>query len=173
MRYLEKYCSLSVTALKKNGVLRMGERSSCRLAWEFNGRPVADCIATIDLQGPPRVVLSYRFNGVKDTQYISMIFRASNLGTGGYYLFVCPATGKPSRKLYLNDGRFVCREAVGAPYRSQADNYLYKKYKAAYRLQKLYALEDMAGRRRVEYAGRPTAYARQLARAAKIAGQVS
>ncbi len=171
MRYLEKYCSFSVADLKAAGLLERGKRTSCELRWEYAGRPVSSCTVTADLQGPPRLVLSFVREGVEGRAYIPLVFIPSNLKRGGYYLFICPEQGKTCRKLYLYKGCFVCRQAVGAAYRSQAENYMYRKYRSAYMLTKYNALEDQ--RRRRTYAGKPTTYARKLARAAKMAGLVS
>lgn len=59
-----------------------------------------------------KVTLSYNTNGKSITYDVGIEQKASNLGKGFFYYFVCTATGLKCRKLYLYDGYFVHRKAI-------------------------------------------------------------
>lgn len=111
---------LNISDFKKFGYLKMNECKTGVLTWSKNEVKTNSISVYLNTIDNPYLELSYSNN---ENNYKYKIFfetSLSNLGKGIIWYFVCPRTGKRCRKLYLNKGIFVNREAiVGAMYESQ------------------------------------------------------
>jgi hypothetical protein len=57
------------------------------------------------------IILNYKYNGEPINYRVNLISKPSNLGKGKIWFFICPRTGKYCRKLHLQRGYFLHREA--------------------------------------------------------------
>lgn len=58
------------------------------------------------------IIFDYKCSGEQKRYKVNLECKVSNLGKGVIWFFVCPSTGKPCRKLYLNSGYFLHRTAL-------------------------------------------------------------
>jgi hypothetical protein len=96
------------------------QRETARIRYTIS-RPVDDREATLHLE--------YVFSGDRRDYKIRMISIPSNLGKGLVWYFICPATFKKCRRLYLlgGQGYFLHREAYsGILYESQKQSKYYR-----------------------------------------------
>lgn len=108
---------LSVSDLKRAGLLRPGEYTEGGFYWRRDGREFASMYVASDLRYSfPSVRFVYVYNGpggVREMDCLTFLqFRPSGRGLGGFYVFVCPVSHQPCRKLYLRGGKFVSRHAL-------------------------------------------------------------
>lgn len=91
--------------------------------WTQGGREVSCIAIATDTRGEiPTVRFVYNYNGSLVDYTAPLRFQPSNLNRGGFYMFVCPVTGRTCRKLYLVGGRFVSRFAFRALYDKQTQS---------------------------------------------------
>lgn len=115
MEKIEGFRRLSMHDLKRLGMLRDGFNGS--IYWTSGGEKVASIGLFVRLSGDaPTAVLHYTLTGTgeKVADAVKLCHLKSNLPdrTGGYWMFVCPVTGRPCRMLYLHDGHFKSRKAL-------------------------------------------------------------
>ena len=161
-RFMGDLLALSITDLKRAGYIVPGEYRTGPITWERGGRVVASMAVAVDT-APGRVpFIRFVFNhkGTPADYTAALRFTPSNLNRGGYYMFVCPVTGRSCRKLYFVGGRFISRFAFRAMYavqgQSTADRY-------ADALERVEQARKEPGRR-LMYAGKPTRYALRVQR---------
>ena len=117
---VEELLAVSITALKRLGYIRPAAYCCGVLEWKQGEHVTARAGVAVDTRGEvPTVRFSYTCNGFPVDYTAPLRFTPSNLNRGGYYLFVCPVTGRACRKLYLVGGRFVSRFAFRALYDKQ------------------------------------------------------
>ena len=105
--YLRRF---SVHDLKRLGMLR--DRYNGSMQWTQNGEKVASIGLRVRLTGDePAVLVQYTLTETEEavSDWIKLHFQPSNLPnmTGGYWMFICPATDTVCRVLYLYKGHFV------------------------------------------------------------------
>lgn len=112
-------CSyINITFLRSNGYLDLNTSISGTIRWSINGIVTSSVSIVSFMYGEnPYIKLSYVYNRSQQVEYkIYLRCKASNLGKGKVWFFICPVTHKLCRKLY-NEGRyFVHREALSNAY---------------------------------------------------------
>jgi len=117
---IEELLAVSITDLKRLGLLVPGAVRGGSLTWNRRGRTVASVSVITDTAGEiPTIRFQYTCNGSPVDYSTPLRFSPSNLNRGGFYYFVCPVTGRYCRKMYLVSGRFVSRFAFRALYDKQ------------------------------------------------------
>lgn len=117
---IEEILQLSITDLKRLGMLRPAAYQYNTIEWTRGGKKAASIAIATDTRGEiPTVRFIYNYNGSPVDYTAPLRFTPSNLNRGGFYMFVCPVTGRTCRKLYLVGGRFVSRFAFRALYDKQ------------------------------------------------------
>lgn len=117
---IEEMLQLSITDLKRLGMLQPGAYQYTPVNWRRGGCETASIAVATDTRGEIATVrFVYDYNGTPVDYTAPLRFAPSNLNRGGYYYFVCPVTGRSCRKLYLVGGRFVSRFAFRALYDKQ------------------------------------------------------
>ncbi len=116
---VEDFLSLPLPECKKKGYFRENSQTYGTITWKRNDTVLLVAQLTTTLFGRnPCAVLEYEGR----EQYVRLKFCQSNLpgsaGSSGHYSFICPVTGKGCRILYYDGTRFVGRDALGVPYRS-------------------------------------------------------
>lgn len=168
---IEDYLTLTVTECKRMGYFVPNAKVTGVVRWTRNGEKAAEIGFGTNLTGIPVAVLSYSYNGQPIDATIPLRFHHSNLTpnasgtTHGYYYFVCPVTGRSCRKLYLVDGYFVSRYAMGVPYARQNESRCQRSGLLAY-LSAFHKLDELTAQRyrRITYRGKLTPYGRKLER---------
>lgn len=164
---IEHLLSLSVTALKRIGLLAPRTRTTGQLNWtRANGSRIGSIGVEADTTNEIATVrLVYDHDGQRHDDTVLLRWKQSNLNNGGFYYFICPVTGRSCRKLYLVGGRFVSRFAFRASYSSQTvgpatRNGLYNQ------LLQFSKYEEFAAQpyRKETYNGKLTPYGRKLQR---------
>ena len=123
METIENILQLSITELKRVGMLRPAAYQYNTFNWTQGGREVSSIAISTDTRGEiPTVRFVYNYNGSLVDYTAPLRFQPSNLNRGGFYMFVCPVTGRTCRKLYLVGGRFVSRFAFRALYDKQTQS---------------------------------------------------
>lgn len=173
---LDDFLCLSVADCKRLGFLRPNDTKTGAIEWRRNGGIVASVGFATKTTGVPLARFSYEVNGTPVTYDVPLRWKRSNLNPAsenGYYYFVCPATGRLCRKLYLHDGRFVSRHALGGVlYETQTKPKSWRpdgengEYLA---LLEYYRLTDQRYRRET-YNGRLTPYGRKIYKIARRLG---
>lgn len=154
---------ISITQLKKGGLMKEGEITKGVIEWKRDGEIYASINVIVSMKEfPYKVVLAYERNGHKVTSFFDLYRMESNLGKGHYYFFICPVTGQRARKLYLIGNYFLHREAYsGCMYaiqtRSRSD-LMGHRYNVA--LQAEQRMEERYYR--PTYAGKPTRTAKRI-----------
>lgn len=115
--------TISLTDLKAWGYLEPNQIKQGSVSWSFNGQKRASIGITVNTYNEPQAYLlfHYTIDGNKAIKYkVNMFQKPSNLGKGFIWWFMCPQTNRPCRKLYLNNGYFLHRDAMkGAMYECQ------------------------------------------------------
>lgn len=162
---IDQYLTLSVTDIKRLGLLK--SRAVCKggVSWKRGEHTTAQIQVVTDTRALPMCYLVYRYNGDAIQDKIRLMFKHSNLnpeGEHGYYYFVCPVTGACCRKLYLVNGHFVGRSAFRALYPKQTESH--KERQTINWLEALRVLDFMQGSRyrKEYYRGKPTPYRLRL-----------
>ena len=104
---------ISITLLKKWNYLESNMKKNGFLKWKINGIETSSCaIAVLMNESTGVLMLTYTTNENKYNYNIEIISKASNLGKGKVFYFVCPFTYKVCRKLHLYNERFIHRSAI-------------------------------------------------------------
>lgn len=160
-RLYDEARTLSTAFLRDNGYLKSEQRQSGVVTWRRNGEKVASIsIAVSTVSQNPYVELNYSYNGNPMNYRVGLVRKASNLGKGFVWYFICPRTGKRCRKLYMISGYFYHREAFnGCMYEKQTQSkyarMLDSKYGIVFRTDELYSQLRQKHFKRF-YAGKPT-----------------
>lgn len=169
------YHCISVTDLNAFGLVRPGRVSGRSLnltAGRAMSRYTLSLDVIVDYQGKePLVYLSFCRDGSRrHYQRVPLVFVPSNLKpSSGYYLFVCPETGRRCRNLYLVDeSLFVSRSAFRPLYpeqkQSKTTRTLCRPIREIERIDKYENLVRNRKFRKMTYRGKPTVYAERLSR---------
>lgn len=168
---INDYLALSVTDCKRLGYFKPHAKTSGTVNFTRGGSCIASIgFATDTTQTVPVALFSYTYNGTPVDYFLTLRFTPSHLNNGtGYYLFVCPVTGRSCRKLYLIGGRFVSRFALGKTlYESQTKSRREKTGGIFRQLADIAALENLETQpyRKPTYRGKLTRYGRKVAKLA-------
>ena len=166
---INDFISLSVTDCKRLGHFRPNAKTSGVIKFTRGGSCIASIgFATDTTQTVPVALFSYTHNGTPWDYFVTLRFTPSNLNNGtGYYLFVCPVTGRSCRKLYLIGGRFVSRFALGKIlYESQTKSRREKTGGIFRHLADIAALDNLETQpyRKPAYRGKLTRYGQKIAK---------
>jgi len=170
---IEDLLRFSVADLKRLGYIQPGRAVEGVLTWfGVDGRPTAEIRVTFDAN-PDAPAMRLRFNcdGRPVDYWTRLVFMPSRLNRGGYYMFVCPVTGRNCRKLYFVGGRFVSRFAFRALYEKQTQSRAQRKAMRDY-LELIDRIDQIqsARYRKETYRGKPTPYGRHVE---KVTGQLT
>lgn len=159
--------SLSVTDCKQLGYFRPNAKTSGIINFSRGGSCIASIgFATDTTQTVPVALFSYTLNGTPVDFFLSLRFCPSHLNNGtGYYLFVCPESGRSCRKLYFVGGRFVSRFALSKPrYESQTRTRRDKTGGVFRYMADLFAFDKLTCQphRKRTYRGKLTRYGRKV-----------
>ncbi len=152
---------LNITNCKNEGCLNPDKVTRANIDFVTGGAYVFNGTLTTDVLNKT-CTLQYSCNDGKIVeQKISLLWRGSNLqNTQGYYLFICPVTGKTVRNLYFVGGRFVSRHAFKAIYEKQRLSKSQRKNSVFCLFHDLLFLDDK--RRKYTYRGEQTPFARKV-----------
>lgn len=165
---IDKYITISVTDCKRLGYFKPNATCSGVLRWNnANGGLVASVGFATLTTGVPVARIAYNYNGRDVETEIRLMWKRSNLrpdAANGYYYFVCPETGALCRKLYLVNGRFVGRKAVGALYPDQTKTHAQRRNPWANLYRTWAQLSEMEKdpHRRKTYNGQQTPFGRRF-----------
>lgn len=170
--------SLSISDLIKWDYLKPNTFKSGVVTWSRNGVKTSSIginVSTVD--NNYLLTLDYTINKQPINYTVDIRAIPSNLGKGDVLYFVCPATHKLCRKLYLVDRRFLHREAfTGCLYQSQAYS---SKIRSQVRLWSKAFVPDEVYRElhskhfKNFYAGKPTKRFMRLTDKLKVASRYS
>lgn len=124
---LEDLLCLSISFLKKHNYITSNQFQSGTIKWSRNGDERASIRISVQI-GEDRGVLTLNYLYKKEpvNYNIQIVSKASNLGKGKIWFFVCPNTGKLCRKLY-GKKYFLHREAyLGIMYQKQIESKNYR-----------------------------------------------
>lgn len=163
----DDFRSFSTHDLKRLGFL---QNYFCGILNWLRGSEVTSSIRITAFLSSQKSCLSlwYRFNNgetVSDEIYLQFV--KSNLGRGGYWMFICPVTGKCCRKLYLHNGHFKSRAALppGILYESQNVNMSFRPIRYLFQHEdQCEALEKAISKpyAKKTYRGKPTRLVKRL-----------
>lgn len=161
---------LSISDLKQLGYLKPNHYCSGSIRWTSNGEPTGSIGLKVNTTSDqPYLELNYTSDEKPICYRVTLVTIPSNLGRGIIWAFICPQTGKRTRKLYLVDGYFLHREAFrGCMYECQTYS---KKARAMYRaMDGIFAWDKKPTRYfRPYYKGKPTRTLKRLLRKQKQA----
>jgi hypothetical protein len=104
--------TISLTSLKKWGYLKPGEWKHGGITWSRAGNQTGSISFSVDMfSDNPCLELDYRWNETTINYQVHLVSIPSNIGKGVVWYFLCPATRKRCRKLYLIGGKFLHRTA--------------------------------------------------------------
>lgn len=152
--------TLTISFLKKYGYLKPGQFQTGTSTWSVNGHERASISLAVNTQAEkPYIELSYSASGEARKYQIQLVTIPSNIGKGEIWYFLCTATKKLCRKLYLIGGYFYHREAFkGCMYSIQTESkearQTTRKYKPMYKGNEYDQLKERTFRR--FYNGVPT-----------------
>lgn len=129
--------------LVRTGHARPGATAGGTLTWSRNGEPYASVGYTADMSDPDagELRLSYKRGSGADAEQVRQTIRFDwtepHYG-GRRWSFICPYSGRRSRKLYLPPGgdRFAGSAAWRLPYASQRVEHSQRPFDAMFRIQK-------------------------------------
>lgn len=161
---------INVDKLKQWGYINSITPKRGTLSWSHNG---VNCgkisIESAIYHDRPVIRLNYLYSGKLINYTVDLVSKASNLGIGEIWYFICPHTQKRCKVLYSIGEKFLHREAYkGYLYESQKQSkrnrQLDKLYGAVLGIDRLYE-QLFEKHRKKQYAGKPTKrYARLLTR---------
>jgi len=103
---------LYIADLKRLGYLNPNSYCSGIIHWTTNGEPTGSVSIKVNTASEPYYIeLNYSVNSKPIKYRIRLVTLPSNLGKGVIWAFICPKTGKRTRKLYLVGDYFLHREA--------------------------------------------------------------
>lgn len=110
---LDDLKTVSISFLSKHGYLKPNQWQNGTVTWSRNGKKTGSISIRVNTQPENAYLeLDYRTNEVPVKYKVQLVSAPSNLGKGVVWHLLCPDTGKPCRKLYLFQGRFVSRYAI-------------------------------------------------------------
>lgn len=159
---IQDHLTFSITALNiKRGTIG----NNGRMVWKSNGREIGSLGFAYDTTFAPYVCLSYSYKGKPVDEQIKLKWQPSNINSDmGYYYFICPVTQIPCRKLYLVDGRFMCRAAFRPLYPQQIMSHKERRNPFRNLMHDLKQIDDIltARFRREYYKGKLTPWGRHI-----------
>jgi len=113
--------TLRISYLYRNNYLKLGFKTSGIINWVSNGDVTSSIsISVTNRSINPFITLEYTSNSTPISYNVQLVSIPSNLGKGVIWYFICPATRKRCRKLYLCGGYFYHRTAFrGCMYEKQ------------------------------------------------------
>ena len=103
--------SISIIRLKQWKYLKEGSYENGTITWSIDGIETSSIGVIVDMCRH-EVTVYYKCNGNAYNYNIQMESLPSNLGKGKVWYFICPYTGKRSRKLHFINERFMHRSAL-------------------------------------------------------------
>lgn len=159
----DDFVTLDLTKCKALGYFAPNATAEGVITWHRGNTKIAVVRMRTDTVNK-RAYLAYNTtDGEERQQTIWLRWQSSNLNVGGYYYFVCPATGRACRKLYFVGGRFVSRFAFKALYKEQTRSKAQRKspWQFLAAVSRLDTLSQQPYRKRT-YKGKLTPYARKV-----------
>jgi len=162
---------INISKLKEWGFLNLNQIMYETLWWGTNGERTASIsVMGNTVSEDPFFEFKYTSKGKPRKYLVALDPMRSNLGKGTIWYFLCPATNKRCRKLYLINGYFLHREAFkGAMYESQTYSKTYRSLHKA--LGAYFKLDSLCSQLynkhfKKSYLGKPTK------RFLKLSGQI-
>ena len=152
---------ISISFLKSRKYLTPGTNKSGTITWSRNGEETGWINIAVNTHSVnPYLELNYNCNGNPVNYRVPLVNIPSNLGKGVVWYFLCPATGKRCRKLYLIREKFLHREAYrGCMYEIQTHSHksrqLIRIFDKAFVTDKVYK-QLYSKYFKTHYAGKPT-----------------
>lgn len=152
---------LEIYTLAKHGYLKPNQKQNCINTWSRNGNKTGSISMQVNTRSEqPYIALNYNYNDETRNYKVILTSIPSNLNRGEIWYFVCPATKKRCRKLYLIGGYFLHREAFnGCMYETQTKSKRYRQLDktlgAYFKSDNLYS-ELYKKNFKKTYAGKPT-----------------
>lgn len=176
---LDEVPQLRISKLKEWGYLKDNQIQSGLIKWSVSNIVINSINVKINtiIEGKYSVKLTYRYQNKNKEVIIQLVRKDSNLGRGFMYLFLCPITNKPCRKLYLVNGVFGHREAFkGCYYASQIRSKKYREMENIYGhiFEEENSYENLYKKHfKRYYAGKPTKRYKELLKTIKRGESVS
>ena len=128
---VEDLWCFNISSLTKKGLLIDNSfANEVRVRLKKNGISEARFSISVNVfSGFGNIDFSYSYYGTNLKFTVDVISKASNLGKGVVWFFICPVTKKVCRKLYFHKGRFLHRTAF--------PEIIYKQQKLSKRYRKL------------------------------------
>jgi hypothetical protein len=170
--------TISLTSLKKWGYLKPGEWKHGGITWSRAGNKTGSISFSVDMfSDNPCFELDYRCNETTINYQVHLVSIPSNIGKGVVWYFLCPATRKRCRKLYLIGGKFLHRTAFrGCFYEKQTyssrNRNLCRAFEFVSKVDKAYETLHTKYFKKY-YAGKPTKRYRKLAETIKKSEQLN
>lgn len=124
----ENMICLDIKKFKEWNLLKYGLCKKGIITWSVNDEVTSRLAYTIDFcELNPYIELYYKANGKSFNYRIYFDCIKSNLGKGIVWYFLCPHSGKKSRKLFLYSGRFINRNCTHAIYDTQTKSKSYRR----------------------------------------------
>ena len=113
--------TLRISYLNRNNYLKQGFKTSGIINWVSKGEVTSSIsVSVTNLSINPFITLKYTSKSTPISYNVQLVSIPSNLGKGVIWYFICPATRKRCRKLYLCGGYFYHRSAFrGCMYEKQ------------------------------------------------------
>jgi hypothetical protein len=103
--------TVSISKLKEWNYLTYGKRNGT-ISWSRNNVVHSSISIEVTFTDEQKfIILDYKTNNESIRYKVKLISKASNLGKGEVYYFLCPKTGKLCRKLYFESSYFLHRTA--------------------------------------------------------------
>lgn len=119
---LDEVLTLKIKDLKNYGLIEKGKVFKSSIRWSSSRGSKSEIRIQVD-NIKNVVTLKYIADGTEICYDILLITKASNLGRGQVYYFLCPNTNKLCRNLYLANNYFLHRTASkGAMYDCQTNS---------------------------------------------------
>lgn len=127
---IEQEKTLTTGYLSKCGYFKTKYKATGYTGWTSNRTKDLDIsIISIMEKDKERVILNYiDFDNIKVKQTIYLTSKASNLGNGLIWFFICPFTGATCRNLIFVSNRFMHRSnLINAMYGTQSESKYWRK----------------------------------------------
>ena len=173
--HIEDLLSISVKGLKRVGVFPDNCRgkdytAEGRLNLFWGDRPAGAFYLYVDIARQYTSIARFEWTEQDEnrSEIITLVWRPSNLGVGGFWLFQCPITGRTCRKLYFYGGRLISRHAIPLIYEAQGESHSRREHWTAYcmKINKNEKIVFEPGRKWY-YRGKMTRYGLKAKRAAE------
>jgi hypothetical protein len=151
--------TVTIAFLKTHKYLEPGGYKGGNIIWTRNGQPDGNIdIKVSTLEDNSYLELDYQANGTPINYRVKLVTIPSNLGKGFIWYFLCPATGKLCRKLYLAGNYFYHRTACRGMYEKQTQSKKlrdFEKMFGSFDSERLYTQLYKKNFKKT-YAGKPT-----------------